>query len=244
MDLFGDVMGLGKAEDAAWQDLPPPEPPPATPPPQRPAAVTRREAKRQKTLAARRSPAPPPPRHSLLDVRGLSTWQSCPVPLNVVLNREVEADGKEHFWALATTRDYVRPEAIVGLYALRPTCEERHRQLKCFQDLTRFTSRAFSLVVHQVAFTLTTYTLLQWHLCRQERQALNKKTQPRVRETLLPTAEQVVIYHGNYFALLDVYEHQELLLTLSETARGKVLARTRQLRAAMLHIPTPRRRPP
>ena len=98
--------------------------------------------------------------------------------------------------------------------------------------------------VHQVAFTLTTYTLLQWHLCQQERQALNKKTQPRVRETLLPTAEQVVIYHGNYFALLDVYEHQELLLTLSETARAKVLARTRQLRAAMLHIPAPRRRPP
>jgi hypothetical protein len=244
MDLFADVMGLGKAEDAAWQDLPPAAPSPVTPPPDRPVAVRRREAKRQQTLAARRPPAPPPPRHSLLDVRGLSTWQSCPVPLNVVLNREVEADGKEHYWVFATTRDYVRPQSIVELYALRTTCEERHRQLKCFQDLTSFTSRAFSLVVHQVVFTLTTYTLLQWHLCHQERQALNRKTQPRVLQTLLPAAKQIVIYHGNYFALLDPYEHQELLLTLSETARMKVLARTRQLRAAMLQVPQPRRRPP
>jgi hypothetical protein len=244
MDLFGDVMGLGRAEGAAWQDLPPPGPPPVTPPPERPAAVRRREAKRQQTLAARRPAAPQPPRRSLLDVHALRTWQSCPVPLNVVLNREVEPDGQEHFWALATTRDYVRPDSVVELYALRTTCEERHRQLKCFQDLASFTSRAFSLVVHQVVFTLTTYTLLQWHLCRQERQALNRKTQPRVRETLLPAAQQIAIYHGNYFVLLHPYEHQEILLTLSETARGKVLARTRQLRAAMLQVPQPRRRPP
>ena len=142
------------------------------------------------------------------------TWQSCPVPLNVVLNREVEADGTEEFWALATTRDYGRPESVVELYKLRTTCEERHRQLKCFQELASFTARAFSLVVNQVVFTLLTYTLLQWHLWRRERQELNRKTQPRVRETILPAAEQVVIYYENYFAFLDVYEYQELLLKL------------------------------
>jgi hypothetical protein len=244
MDIFVDVMGLGRSEDARWQDLPAPAPPPVPPPADRPEAVTRREAKRQRTLAERRPPPPPPPRRSLLDVRALRTWQSCPVPLNVVLNREVEADGTEEFWALATTRDYVRPEGMVELYALRTTCEERHRQLKCFQELASFTSRAFSLVVNQVVFTLLTYTLLQWHLLRRERQELNRKTQPRVRETILPAAEQVVIYYENYFAFLDVYEYQELLLKLSETARVKILAKTEQLRAAMYQVPPPRRRPP
>lgn len=244
MDLFVDVMGLGRSEDAAWQDLPAPSAPPVPPAPDRPEALTRREAKRQRTLAERRPPAPPPPRRSLLDIRKLSTWQGCPVPLNVVLNREIEADGKEEYWALATTRDYVRPEGVVELYGLRTSCEERHRQLKCFQDLASFTSRAFSLVVHQVVFTLLTYTLLQWHLWRRERQPLNRKTQPRVRETILPAAEQVAIYHGGYFAFLDVYEYQELLLKLSETARVKILAKTEQLRAAMYRVPPPRRRPP
>jgi hypothetical protein len=244
MDLFVDVMGLGRSEDAPWQDVSAPPAPPVPPPPERPRAVTRREAKRQRTLAERRPPAPPPPRRSLLDVRKLTTWQSCPVPLNVVLNRQVEADGKQEFWALATTRDSVRPESLVDLYRLRTSCEERHRQLKCFQDLASFTSRAFSLVVHQVVFTLLTYTLLQWHLWRRERQSLNRKTQPRVRETLLPAAEHVVIYHQNYFAFLDVYEYQELLLKLSETARVKILAKTEQLRAAMYRLPAPRRWPP
>jgi hypothetical protein len=244
MDLFVDVMGLGRSEDAPWQDLPAPAPPPVAPPPDRPEAITRREAKRRRTVAARRPPAPPPPRRSVLDVRELTTWQSCPVPLNVVLNREIEADGKEQFWALATTRNYVRPESLVDLYALRSSCEERHRQLKCFQDLASFTSRAFSLVVHQVVFTLLTYTLLQWHLWRRERAALNRKTQPRVRETIRPAAEQVVIYHEHYFAFLDVYEYQELLLRLSDPARLKILAKTEQLRAAMYQVPPPRRRPP
>jgi hypothetical protein len=241
MDIFADVMGLGRSEDAPWQDLPAPAPSPVPPPSDRPEAVTRREAKRQRTLAERRPPPQPPPRRSLLDVRQLTTWQSCPVPLNVVLNREIAADGKEEFWALAITRDYGRPESVVDLYRLRTSCEERHRQLKCFQALASFTARAFSLVVNQVVFTLLTYTLLQWHLLRRERRELNRKTQPRVRETILPAAEQVVIYYDKYFAFLDVYEYQELLLKLSETARVKILAKTEQLRAAMYQVPPPRR---
>ena len=241
MDIFVDVMGLGSSSDAEWKDLPATPAPPVPPPADRPEAVTRREAKRQRTLAERRSPPPLPPRRSLLDVRELKTWSSCPVPLNVVLSREIEANGKKEFWALAATFDYDRPETVVDLYALRTSCEERHRQLKCFQDLTSFTSRAFSLVVHQVVFTLLTYTLLQWHLWRRERGPHNRMTQPRVRDTILPAAEQVVIYYQHYFAFLDIYEYQELLLRLSETARVKILARTEKLRAAMYQVPPPRR---
>ena len=38
---------------------------------------------------------------------------------------------------------------------------ERHRQVKCFWDLTRFRSTAWSLIVNQLVFVCLTYSLLQ-----------------------------------------------------------------------------------
>jgi hypothetical protein len=41
------------------------------------------------------------------EVGGLSnfrTWSSCPIPLNVVVNREHYADGHEEIWMLADTK--------------------------------------------------------------------------------------------------------------------------------------------
>lgn len=244
MNLFVDAMGLAKDPQARWQELPECPVPPSTPAPVRPEPIERREARRRTTLRERRPPPEPPPRRYVLGIHNLTSWTSCPVGLNVVVNKEVDAEGSEQFWALATTRQYDHPGAITHLYGLRTCIEERHRQLKCFQDLTAFRSRCFELVVHQVVFTLLTYTLLQWQLLRQQRAALNRKTLPRVREILLPAAEQVVLYYQQRFALLDVYEYQEILLTLSEAARQKILHKTRQLRRAMYEIPQPRRKPP
>ncbi len=127
---------------------------------------------------------------------------------------------------------------------LRSAIEERHRQLKCFQDLTAFRSRAFSLVVHQVVFTLLTYGLLQWQLHRQERAELNRKTLPRVRDHLLPGREQIMIFYNDRFAIVDKYEYTELLLTLQDGPRQKILEKTRQLRRMMYELPGPRRGPP
>ena len=61
-------------------------------------------------------------------------------------------------------------------YRLRPAIEERHRQWKCFCDLTHFTSRAFSLVVNQVVFILLAFNLLQLFLRRQKRKDLLPET--------------------------------------------------------------------
>lgn len=243
MDLFGDVMGLARSPDARWQDESPP-PPVTTAPASRPEPIVRRELKRRKTIESKRPAPVPAPKRSVFGIRRLTSWASCPIPLNVVVNREVAASGEEDYWALATTREYDHPASITALYGLRTTIEERHRQLKCFQDLTSFRSRSFALVDHQVVFTLLTYTLLQWQLLRQERAALNRKTLPRVREQRLPAAEQVVLYYRQRFALLDVYEYQELLLTLKEPERLKILRKTQELRRAMYELPGPRRTPP
>jgi hypothetical protein len=116
---------------------------------------------------------------------------------------------------------------------LRTTIEERHRQLKCFSDLEVFTSRAFSLVVHQVVFVLLTYSLLQWFLLRIERKDLNPRTRNRALELLRPAITVIVVYYKHYVAYLSPLQHQELVLTLDETARRKILAKTRRLRCGL-----------
>ncbi|MCJ7492914.1 MAG: hypothetical protein MUP68_01580, partial [Deltaproteobacteria bacterium] len=101
--------------------------------------------------------------------------------------------------------------------------------------LEAFTSRAFNLVANQVVFVLLTYSLLQWYLLRISRKALNPKTRTRTLELLRPTLTVIVIYYQNYMAFLTPLQHQELVLTLSEPARKKILTKTRRLRRSLAH---------
>src|SRR5438093_10572901 len=84
------------------------------------------------------------------------------------------------------TKPFVSAADVSNEYGLRPVIEERHRQLKCFSGIEDFSSRAFTLVVNQVAFVLLTYSLLQWYLLRTDRKKLNPKTQSRILELLRP----------------------------------------------------------
>lgn len=120
-------------------------------------------------------------------------------------------------------------------YALRTTIEERHRQLKCFSDLEDFSSRAFCLIVNQVVFVLLTYSLLPWYLLRAGRKELNPKTRTRTLELLQPTTTAILIYYQNYVACLSPLQHQELVLTLNEQARKKILAKTHRLCRSLAH---------
>jgi len=84
-------------------------------------------------------------------------WDTCDVPINVVLMREHMSDGTCSEWGLMTTREVDDPLEIRELYELRPSCEEGWRQTKCYWDMTSFRSPAFSLVVNQVVFVLLAY---------------------------------------------------------------------------------------
>jgi hypothetical protein len=151
----------------------------------------------------------------------------------VTVNREIYADGHLEYWVLLDTAPVSNAAQGRQDYILRTTIEERHRQLKCFSDLEAFTSRAFSLVVHQVVFVLLTYSLMQWFLLRIERKDLNPRTRTRTLELLRPTITVIVIYYRNYVAYLSPLQHQELVLTLGEAARKKILAKTRRLRRSL-----------
>jgi hypothetical protein len=244
MDLYHDALGLLKLPDIEFTEVLPAAPRPIAPArlPQAPENIRLREAARQKTMAARKAQKPaPPPGKTLVksEVAGLSnltSLDSCPLALQVIVNRETYADGHQDIWMLLDTKPFEKPEDPADRreeYHLRTDIEEGHRQLKCFWDLTKFTSRAFSLVVNQVIFVALTYNLLQLHLKRQGREELNRRTLPRVYNQLLPNAAFIIIYCQNYFGLFTSAEYTEILLTLAKNIQDKILHKTRCLKRAL-----------
>jgi hypothetical protein len=243
MNLQDDVKGLMKLPtqweeyEANHRDPLPDVIKPSHGQPIHPTAA-KREKTRQKTLARKNAEqeqaTPPDPsqvRERTLIARfpKLTSWWDCPVPLTGVYSRDLFADGHETGWLLATTNEHWSARRVRDLYGLRPDIEERHRQVKCFWDLTRFYSTARSLVVSQTVFVCLTYSLLQLHLLNEGHAALNRRTVETTRR-LLPDGDRVVVYRQQYFAFFTLLEHMELTLTLEGKARRRALSKARQLR--------------
>lgn len=102
----------------------------------------------------------------------------CRVPLTAVYCRDVYEDGHEDTWLLLDTRQVRNPSDSRRDYALRRAIEEMRRQVKCFWDMTAFTSPSFSLVVNQVIFVLPAYTLIQVYVGHREDPQLNRSLFP------------------------------------------------------------------
>jgi len=243
MDLWEDAKVLARHDGKAWEryDLPPPEP--ASPRADRPQPVARREAARQNTLRQRQAegePAPAPRTLEYIEYKYIEpsrVWESCSVPVCVLLIRNHYANGDVLDWALASTKEFAKPLDMWMSYNLRPGVEEDHRQEKCFWDLTHFRSTAFSLVVNRVVFVELAYSLIQIFLRQVGRDELVGKTRQRLLDSLLPTQRRVALYYQQRFGIFESYEYQELLLTLRDGARRKVLGKTRRLRRAQLRPP-------
>ena len=257
MDLYADAIALTRLPGFQWEPYRRrAAEAPELPPPPKPARVEKREANRQQTLAQRRAEARPPipspdgpnpPKdglnpaiakppslglpHTLLGIgRGMLSWSNCPVPLTAVINREVDEHHEHEDWVLVTTAAALSAQQLRASYDLRSAIEERHRQYKCFWDLARMHSRAFSLVVNQVLFVLLAYTLLQAHLLLRQRQRLNGLTRTTILGRLAPTLDVVAVYYQQRFCLLSLPEFARILLTLDEAARQKLLKKIRQFK--------------
>jgi len=256
MDLYADAVGLTRLRGFTWEPYVPlePAPPVATASP-RPAAVEKREAKRQQTLAQRKAEAEPKTEptaaaaptaaptgatlapQTLLGLgRGLLSWSQCPVPLTAVVNRELDEHGQTHDWVLVSTTDGFSAAQIRSTYELRPAIEERHRQYKCFWDLTRMHSCAFSLVANQALMVLLAYTLLQAHLVLRQRQNLTGGVWARAWQLLSPTLEVVAVYYRQRFCLLTLAEFARILLDIAEPARGQLREKLRRIERAQYSL--------
>ena len=247
MDLWTDAWSLAATEPWKEQPVVPLVPPP--PPPQRPEALVRREAKRQSTLAQRKAQAPAPATaRSLASVRacaikGFTSWSSASVPIHVALFREAYSDGSEEAWSLLTTGELGDGFSVRQDYHRRTDIEERHRQLKCFYDLTDFRSRSFNAMAAQVVMILLTYTLRQWQLWQMLREQEASRTPDTMRLRLALRREYIVIYHQHAYTQMPLVSFSRELLQLGEEARRKALGKIQQLEQSMLE-PVDLWRPP
>ena len=160
----------------------------------------------------------------------LTSWESCTVPLTVVLTQQ--ENGLP--WGLVTAAQTQDAAFIRDLYHVREGIEERHRQTKLFWDLTSFTSPNFNLVTNQVVFVALTYTLLQMHLLAENRPELNRLTKRTLLYQMLPYANHVVVYRKQYYGYFDIPEYSEIILMIEEPAKSKLLRKMRRIRRDFL----------
>jgi hypothetical protein len=236
MDLWTDAWAL--SEKHPWQRW---EVPPAPTPPirKRPAAIERRERTRQQTLARKKAQAPPPDPATILSARELCPikgfqWAEARLPLHVLLLRETYADGHQDGWALLSTEDFADPQQPPRDYQRRVAIEERHRQIKCFYDLTDFHSRTFNAVAAQVIFVLLSYTLRQWQLWKTLQQELAGRHPRQIQQGLDLRHHYVIIYHQHAYAQLPLVSFTREVLELQGTAHAKALAKIRRLEQSLL----------
>jgi hypothetical protein len=143
--------------------------------------------------------------------------------LDLVLCRDQQDETLNTVWGiLTTTRHEQQPAPAVKRYHLRILIEERHRHLKCFWDLAKFTSPCFALVVNQIVFTALTYSLLQQQILKQARKALNKATKSRMLEELVPVSDHVIVYTDHYYAAFHSLDYTDMVLDVPEDARQKL----------------------
>jgi len=236
MDLYEDAMALFQEPGVVWvecikqqgeesKELIAPKP----------KVILKRERNRQRRLRELKEQQPPPPPEEVVvkkeaaAIGEFRSWSSCSVPLSVVANREHYADGHTELWFLIDTREVTDPTETSREYHIRSSTEERYRQLKCFSDLTHFTSRAFSMVTNQVIFIMLAYDLLQIYLLNQGRKELNHKSLPRIRQQLLPSDNSIIVYQKNYYALFKPFELIGFVVTLGEEARKKIAAKCHRI---------------
>ena len=235
MDLYVDAMALFQASDVQWMECKPPREEATESIRPRPKVISKRERTRQEKLRQLKKQQPLPPPHEVLikkeaaAIGEFRSWSSCTVPLSVVANRESYADGHQKIWFLIDTKEIKDPRRSQQEYRLRVSTEERYRQLKCFNDLTHFTSRAFSMVVNQVVFILLAFNLLQIYLLKRGRKELNQKTLPRIRQQLLPSDSHIIVYYQNYYGLFRPFELMGFVVTLREEPRKKIAAKCRRI---------------
>ncbi len=144
-----------------------------------------------------------------------------------------------------TTASAVPSARLVERYRLRPEIEERHRQIKCFYDLSDFRSRSFNAVTAQMVFILLAYTLRQWQLWTLQQTVWAGLSPTQLQQRLAIHTQWIVIYYQLAYVQLPLATFTREVLELQETARVKVLAKVRELEQRLLTPVTPLRpRPP
>ena len=156
----------------------------------------------------------------------ITSWENLSVPLHVSIKREIDyEDGKISYFVLAHSKRYKYPCEAFDLYAKRTCIEERHRQLKGFWDLAKFSSPAFSLVVTQIIFKLLAYSLMQLYLVRSDMKELAKKTISTIKKKERAGECVIILYSGSHYGVFDLDEYSFILMDLEDDCKKRLTKR-------------------
>jgi hypothetical protein len=152
-------------------------------------------------------------------VEDVEMWDECEVPLHISIMRVTGSDGSVRYWGLATTFRPTNSKEAFKLYELRSQVEERHRQIKNFWYINKFTSPHESLIESHIMFSLLTYSLIQLYLNKAHLNKLANKTIASLKSEEKMGINSVIVYSGKYFAVFDLDDYTEIIVDLKEEAR-------------------------
>ena len=152
-------------------------------------------------------------------VEDVEMWDGCVVPLHISIMRVTGSDGSVKYWGLVSTFKPKNTREAFELYELRSQIEERHRQIKNFWNINKFSSPHESLIEAHVMFILLTYSLIQLYLNKAHLNKLANKTISSLKSEEQMGINSVIVYSGRYFAVFDLDDYTEIIVDLKEEAR-------------------------
>ncbi len=152
-------------------------------------------------------------------VEDVDIWQGCELALYTSIMRTKGSDGSVRYWGLSSTFKPRDATEAFQLYGLRTQIEERHRQVKRFWIINKFSSPHKSLIEAHVMFTLLTYSLIQLYLNKKHLNALANKTISSLKTEEQMGTNSVIVYSENYFTVFDLDDYTEIIAELNDRAR-------------------------
>ncbi len=162
-------------------------------------------------------------KEEVMGFENVKSWNDFKVPLYVALMKVIEKGKKPVYWALVSTKKFKTPKEAFDTYKLRTEIEERHKQLKLYWNIKKFTSTAFSLVATHVYLTLMVYTLVQLYLIKKDLNEVANKTIATLKNDEKLGKDAVIIYSGGNYGVYDIVETIELVIDLEPIAKNKLM---------------------
>ena len=167
----------------------------------------------------------------------VESWDTCEVPLYVVLVRTQKVDGKSEIWALASTQEFKDPRLARELYKGRIQIEERIDQIKNCWWVGCFTTPNFNADVVHVFFVLLVYTLIQLYLKATHHEEFATRTIETLKQEERLGKDAVIVYAEKYFAVFDLDEYTDIILYLREKPRERMRRWIKKFRRSKIRAP-------
>lgn len=142
------------------------------------------------------------------------------VPINGCVVWDTAVDSYTVFVTTDTTKS---AEMILKTYLIRPEIEEDYRQLKDFWRLEDFKSTKLNMICFHIVCVLFGYLFFQLYTMLPDGEKYANKSLPvLLKSYAAKTLSYVILYAGNEFCILNLFEMMEVYSKLSGKAKEKI----------------------